>query len=427
MRFALLGDHPDALDMACALVGSGRHEIVSYTGPPAGVECLRRWGITVEPVRDLEEVLADPSIDAVIVGSRPADRPAHLRRALQSERHVLCVHPADHSPDIAYEAALIQGDTQRVLLPLLPESLHPAFGRLAGLIRAQEGPLGAFQLLQMERGLGDVVLIDGGHHEQKLSLPGWDVLRSLGGEVAEVFALHAKPAAGDEESAAGEPLLLTGRFEGQGLFQVIFLPGQTEARWHVAVIGNYGRAEVVFPQGWPGPASLFWQPDGGEACEEHWPIWNPWPTLVEVFEEKAALETRSAERGARSAAPDRLTAAALHAPRFTRDARPGGLTWQTAVRCLELDDAARRSMERGRVSTLEYPEATEEAGFKGTMTLVGCGLLWFSLLLLLLSAWVSWLKWAIVPLLVGFLGLQLLRWIVPGSRAQEAQEPGAGR
>jgi hypothetical protein len=94
---------------------------------------------------------------------------------------------------------------------------------------------------------------------------------------------------------------------------------------------------------------------------------------------------------------------------------------------LELDDAVRRSMERGRVSTLEYPEATEEAGFKGTMTLVGCGLLWFSLLLLLLSAWVSWLKWAIVPLLVGFLGLQLLRWIVPGSRGQEMQEPTAGR
>jgi predicted dehydrogenase len=407
MRFALLGDHPDALDMACALVGSGRHEIVSYTGPPAGVECLRRWGITVEPVRDLEEVLADPSIDAVIVGSRPADRPAHLRRALQSERHVLCVHPADHSPDIAYEAALIQGDTQRVLLPLLPESLHPAFGRLAGLIRAQEGPLGAFQLLQMERGLGDVVLIDGGHHEQKLSLPGWDVLRSLRGEVAEVFALHAKPAAGDEESAAGEPLLLTGRFEGQGLFQVIFLPGQTEARWHVAVIGNYGRAEMVFPQGWPGPATLLWQPDGDEAGEEHWPIWNPWPALVELFEERVSIG----------------------APRSGLEARSGGLTWQTAVRCLELDDAVRRSLERGRVSTLEYPEATEDVGFKGTMTLVGCGLLWVGLLLLVLSAWIPSLKWwwAIVPLLIAFLGLQVLRWIVPRSHAKEAQEPSAGR
>ena len=53
------------------------------------------------------------------------------------------------------------------------------------------------------------------------------------------------------------------------------------------------------------------------------------------------------------------------------------------MRCLELDDAARRSVARRRASALEYQEATEEAGFKGTMTLLGCGLLWVSLLLLI--------------------------------------------
>src|SRR5205085_2826588 len=98
------------------------------------------------------------------------------------------------------------------------------------------------------------------------------------------------------------------------------------------------------------------------------------------------------------------------------------LTWQTAIRCLELDDATRRSVERRRVSALEYPEASEEVGFKGTMTLVGCALLWVSLLLLILSAWVSWLKWAIVPLLILFLSLQLLRWMVPKAREQPVEE-----
>src|SRR5438128_2738251 len=118
MRFALFGDHPDGLDMARALVASGRHELATYTGQPAGAESLTRWGLTVKLIRDVEEVLADPSIQAVIVASRLADRPAHLRRALQSERHVLCVHPADQTPDSAYEAALIQGDTRRLLLSL---------------------------------------------------------------------------------------------------------------------------------------------------------------------------------------------------------------------------------------------------------------------------------------------------------------------
>jgi hypothetical protein len=62
---------------------------------------------------------------------------------------------------------------------------------------------------------------------------------------------------------------------------------------------------------------------------------------------------------------------------------------------------------------LEYQEATEEVGFKGTMTLVGCALLWVVLLLVVLTAWVPWLRWVIMPLIVVFLGLQLLRYALP--------------
>jgi predicted dehydrogenase len=392
MRFALLGDHPDGLDMARALVASGHHELLAYTGHPANVQSLQRWGVTANTIRDVEEILADPSLEAVVVASRPADRPAHLRRALQSEHHVLCVHPPDQSPDGAYEAALIQGDTRRVLLPLLPEALHPAFARLAELIQTEVSALGVFQLLQVERGSADAIRSEGGH---KMSIRGWDVVRTLGGEVAELFAFST-----GAEPAPEKPLLLTGRFEQRGVFQETFLPGPEEARWHVAVIGAYGGAELTFPEGWPGPARMVWRDQTGETCEERWEAWNPWPTLVEVFE----------------------TAVAQAAERTNAVSPQGGrppLTWQTAVRCLELDDAARRSLERRRLSTLEYQEATEEVGFKGTMTLVGCGLLWISLLLLILSAWISWLKWTIVPLLVVFLILQLLRWIVPSSSENE--------
>src|SRR5262249_54172980 len=116
MRVALLGDHPDGLDMARALAESGRHELAVYSGGPIGREYLARWGIAARSVGDLEEVLADPAIDAVIVAGSPADRPAQLRRALQSERHVLCVHPVDQTPDTAYEAAMIQAETRRVIL-----------------------------------------------------------------------------------------------------------------------------------------------------------------------------------------------------------------------------------------------------------------------------------------------------------------------
>ena len=87
---------------------------------------------------------------------------------------------------------------------------------------------------------------------------------------------------------------------------------------------------------------------------------------------------------------------------------------------MELDDAAKRSVRRRRVSTLEYPEASEEVGFKGTMTLVGCALLWVVLLLAILSHWVYWLGWLIIPVLMFFLGMQLLRWVVPRPSPHES-------
>jgi hypothetical protein len=50
------------------------------------------------------------------------------------------------------------------------------------------------------------------------------------------------------------------------------------------------------------------------------------------------------------------------------------------------------------------------------MTLVGCSLLWGVLLLLILSVWWPKLGFLIVPLIVAFLGLQLLRYVVPQQR-----------
>ncbi len=152
MRFALLGTHPDGIDMACALAETGRHQLIAYTSAePVPEPILRRWGPEARRLHDLEELLADPAIDAVIVAGTPANRTVQLRRALQSERHVLCVYPPDSVPDGAYEAAMIRDDTGRVLLPLLPEALHPGVVRLAELLRSGARPLVEPRLIEVER------------------------------------------------------------------------------------------------------------------------------------------------------------------------------------------------------------------------------------------------------------------------------------
>jgi hypothetical protein len=146
-----------------------------------------------------------------------------------------------------------------------------------------------------------------------------------------------------------------GRFERGGLFQVTYLPG--------------------------GPAG-----DHG----------GPWEKVVEEFEAEVAFFA-----SARRAEP---TAGAKD--------RPGAkLAWIDEVRALELDDAAARSLSKRRSTLMEYQEASEEVGFKGTMTLVGCGILWSAVMLLILSAWVPWLGWVILPVILLFLALQTLGWL----------------
>ncbi len=391
MRFALVGDHPDGVELACALVETGRHQLLACTNAlPAHARCGE-----VRRVSDFEEVLADPAVEAVLIAGPPAVRPAQLRRALQSERHVLCVHPADQSPEIAYEAALLQKDTGCVLFPILPEGLHPALRRLGELVERPSpdqpaaSPVGAFRLLAVERASGGEVLENLEVAGHKPSVPGWDVLRALGGEVVEVSAL-----ADGEEVEGGAPLLLAGRFDRGGLFQVALLPNQSAPRWRLILAGTGGQAELLFPFGWQGPAFLTWRDAVGVEQEESWEAWSPWPALGEAFE--SALD---AGKGAPL------------------------LSWQDEVRALELDDAARRSVERRRTNLMEYQEASEEVGFKGTMTLVGCALLWGVLLLLIVSRWVPQIGWAILPLLLVFIGLQFLRYVIPAGALPHPPSP----
>ena len=235
MQFALLGQHADGWNLARALVDSGRHQLLAYTGkPPAGGIA---WAANARRLTDLEEILADPAMVAVIVAGTPTERPLQLRRALQSERHAFCVHPADHSADIAYEAALLQGDTKQLLLPVLPEATHPAFSRLVELF-GPEKPLGKPRFLAMERHATGEVLLDAGINEHKPSVPGWDVLRQLGGEISEISA-YAAP----EELEAAQPVLLSGRFVTGGLFQISLLPFHKDSSCRLKVECDRGRAE----------------------------------------------------------------------------------------------------------------------------------------------------------------------------------------
>lgn len=355
MRFAILGDHPDGKAVAAALPAAG-HELRAYQGRRP-----QDWP-HLKATADLEEVLADPTIDAVIVAGDPGERLNQLRRVLQSERSALVVHPVDEKPDGGHEIAMLLGDVHQVAIPILPGAVS------AGVAAFAKDCASATWVDLVAETTGAQVWEAGA----RPSFPGWTELRRAGGEIVEVAAF-----APTEEILPGDVVMVHGRFADGRLFRALYVPRRPATTLELRGPGRKPLAEYADSATWVALARRF---DDGIARLQ----------------------------GTPRAAPGAGSAVDL------RD----GLSWLDEIRALELDDAVRQSVKRRRAMALDFQEANEEVGFKGAMTLVGCGLVWLLPILLLVAAWLPGLFWILVASVFGFLLLQAFRWIVPAGNRQ---------
>src|SRR5262245_8042652 len=214
MRFAILGDHADGWAVGRALAAAG-HELVVYQGETA-LEVARQLSAAVRRQADLEEILADPQVEAVIVATGAASRLDVLRRVLQSERSALCVHPVDRKPDGGHEINLLQGDLHQVVLPILPDAVGSTVVELRRSVAEWSAEQRRHMLVDIDvSGPGDVLFPE--EAGDRATFPGWTLLRRLGGEIAEIEAL-----ADGEEIAPAEPVIAQGRFIDGGLFRVVY-------------------------------------------------------------------------------------------------------------------------------------------------------------------------------------------------------------
>ena len=98
---------------------------------------------------DIDGLLADPTVDAVVIATSSASHGALARRALAAGKPVLVEKPL--CLDLA-EAEAVVGDAERRGLLLMVGHLllyHPAFRRLAELV--QDGDLGALRYVYSQR------------------------------------------------------------------------------------------------------------------------------------------------------------------------------------------------------------------------------------------------------------------------------------
>jgi predicted dehydrogenase len=102
---------------------------------PAQLRLFRQRHPEARAVRELDAVLADPEIEAVVIATPPQSHHALAKRALQAGKHVLVEKPLATRLDDAYELAELATANDRVLMPGHTFIYSPAVNTVRDLIR----------------------------------------------------------------------------------------------------------------------------------------------------------------------------------------------------------------------------------------------------------------------------------------------------
>jgi myo-inositol 2-dehydrogenase/D-chiro-inositol 1-dehydrogenase len=289
-----------------------------------------------------------------------------------------------------YQVALSREETGAVVVPDLPARLHPAFERLKRAIEGQE--LGAFRGLRIEWPTsseeGDLAR----HVFPRLV----DAVRALIGEIEALTATGDPP--GPRPTAS---LIVQLRGPDARRAEVRIEQGHgPDAPARLVVTGAEGSLSLEVTPRFEGPSRLVRLiPSQGEDL----PLpaldsWGPHEAILSVLAE--AITPRD------------------------REVHPNLLD---GTRAMELSEATVRSLRRGRTVDLHYEEISEAGTFKGVMTSIGCVLL-LCVLIALPIALVGpalgvpgtiYIAYAIPPVLILFVLLQLLRFAVRQPRRTE--------
>jgi predicted dehydrogenase len=372
MNFLILGDGADELAWAWAIAGDAEHRLVAaYPG-------FEEFPGVPRP-SDFEDALAMAEVRAVVVGGDLEARGESLRRVAAAGLPAICLHPPGDDAEAYYQVALSREETGAIVVPDLPTRLHPALESLRRAIHGRE--LGVFRGLRIEwsaePGEGDLAR----HILPRLV----DAVRALIGEVEAVTAAGDPPGPRPTEG-------LTVHLRGPDARRAeVRIETGPSAPARLVVTGAEGSLLLEYEPTLEGPARLIHRTTGsGESLTTLEP-WDPHDAILSVL--VAAIEHRE------------------------RDVHPDLID---GTRAMELSEATVRSLRRGRTVDLHYEEISEAGTFKGVMTSIGCVILLTVLVALPVALigpalgipWTIYIAYAIPPVLILFILLQMLRFAV---------------
>jgi myo-inositol 2-dehydrogenase/D-chiro-inositol 1-dehydrogenase len=391
MNVLILGDGPEELAWAGWLQGQSEHRLVAVF---PGFGEARQAGIPV--ATDLDDALARPGIEAVVVGGPIDERGERLRRAAAEGLAIICSHPPGADSEAYYQVSLSRAETGAVIVPDLPLRLHPGVEAIREAMESDE--LGASRGLRIEfSSTGEEIDLARVVFPRQV-----DVVRALLGEIEAVTATGDPP--GERPDLE---LVVQLRAAGAHRAELRIWSGPDEpARLTLLCAG--GSLTFEFDRDVLQTARLIRR---AVKLGEHVTAFEHWDRHEAIF---SVLTASRAHRGATD-----LPSPNLH----------------DATRAMELTEATVRSLRRGRTVDLYYEPISEEATFKSVMTSTGCVILLAALFAIPLALagpplgfpWTIYIAYLIPPVLAIFVVMQLLRFAVrrsdgsSGSVQSEAQ------
>src|SRR3954454_5612747 len=137
--------------------------------------------------RDLDDGLASPGLELVVVGGPLELRGEALRRAAAEGLAIICLHPPGEDSEAYYQVALSKSETGALVVPDLPLRLHPGVAALARAMTS--GDLGTFRWVRHECSVGPV----GTDLVRHAFARAVDVVRALVGDI-EALTASGNPA-----------------------------------------------------------------------------------------------------------------------------------------------------------------------------------------------------------------------------------------
>jgi predicted dehydrogenase len=103
---------------------------------PTQLQLFRQRHPDARAMRELDAVLVDPAIEAVVIATPPQSHHALAKRALEAGKHVLVEKPLATRLDDAHELAALAAANERVLMPGHTFIYSPAVNTVRDLIRS---------------------------------------------------------------------------------------------------------------------------------------------------------------------------------------------------------------------------------------------------------------------------------------------------